>query len=44
LVLTSNGTGTYWSDVTNYSGGLFDGGTPYSSYVDQPRLDAGGVY
>lgn len=44
LVLTSNGTGTYWSDVTNYSGGLFDGGTPYSSYVEQPRLDAGGVY
>ena len=44
LVLTSNGTGTYWSDVTNYSGGLFDGGSPYSSFVEQPRLDAGGVY
>lgn len=44
LVLTSNGTGTYWSDVTNYSGGLFDGGSPFSSFVDQPRLDAGGVY
>lgn len=44
LVLTSNGTGTYWSDVTNYSGGIFDGGNPFSSYIEQPRLDAGGVY
>lgn len=44
LVLTSNGSGTYWSDVTNVSGGIFDGGNPYSSYINSPRLDAGGVY
>jgi hypothetical protein len=44
LVLTSNGNGVYWSDVTNASGGIFDGGSPLSSYINNPRLDAGGVY
>jgi hypothetical protein len=44
LVLTSNGNGVYWSDVTNASGGIFDGGSPLSSYINRPRLDAGGVY
>jgi hypothetical protein len=45
LVLTSNGHGgVYWSDVTNASGGIFDGGSPLSSYINNPRLDAGGVY
>jgi hypothetical protein len=45
LVLTSNGGGgIYWSDVTNVSGGVFDGGSPLSSYINNPRLDAGGVY
>ena len=44
LVLTSNGSTVYWSDITNASGGIFDGGTPYSSYINSPRIDAGGVY
>jgi len=44
LVLTSNGNGVYWSDITNASGGIFDGGSPLSSYINNPRLDAGGVY
>ena len=44
LVLTSSGSSVYWSDVTNASGGIFDGGNPFSSYINNPRLDAGGVY
>jgi hypothetical protein len=44
LVLTSNGNGVYWSDVASTGAGTFDGGTPLSSYINNPRLDAGGVY
>ena len=44
LVLTSNGNGVYWSDVATTGAGTFDGGTPLSSYINNPRLDAGGVY
>lgn len=44
LVLTSNGNGVYWSDVSTTGAGTFDGGTPLSSYVTSPKLDAGGVY
>jgi hypothetical protein len=44
LVLTSNGNGVYWSDVSTTGAGTFDGGTPLSSYINSPKLDAGGVY
>jgi phage baseplate assembly protein gpV len=41
-VLTANGVGgIYWATPVN---SVFDGGTPFSTYTDSPRLDAGGVY
>jgi hypothetical protein len=40
-VLTANGVGgIYWATPVN---SVFDGGTPFTSYINSAKLDAGGV-